>query len=392
MKLIVLVNQNLNKTNLDRFSLKYDKQNHFEKLFWSILPLNNRALFLEYEKPEYRSKKNKNFINIKNYYELYQNLKKIKKNTYFLNLSDGYFKSLFIELFMKFKGCIILRKIEWYVNSNSKENLSKKISRLYRFGLLLTIKKLLNALLFLLKKILLRIFSCKPDYFIIENQKRELELKKKNIDNFIKVNSYTYYSFNKIKSKKDTKNYFVFLDSEIENSFESKVLKNKHNFSDQSNYWKCLDNIFNNLSEKFNIDVKIAAHFRRSKKNCPINKKFYFDQTLELIKNSKFVVVQNSSTIDWAVLLKKPILLLNFKFFDSIALENSDSIKWYRDKLSLEIVNVDLNYNFHLRNKMNSLLKIDEKKYQKFSHLYLNYKTQKSSNMSQWDMIYNEFK
>ena len=102
---------------------------------------------------------------------------------------------------MKFKGCIILRKIEWYVNSNSKENLSKKISRLYRFGLLLTIKKLLNALLFLLKKILLRIFSCKPDYFIIENQKRELELKK-NIDNFIKVNSYTYYSFNKIKSKK----------------------------------------------------------------------------------------------------------------------------------------------------------------------------------------------
>ena len=90
--------------------LKYDKQNHFEKLFWSILPLNNRALFLEYEKPEYRSKKNKNFINIKNYYELYQNLKKLKKNTYFLNLSDGYFKSLFIELVMKFKGCIILRK------------------------------------------------------------------------------------------------------------------------------------------------------------------------------------------------------------------------------------------------------------------------------------------
>ena len=33
MKLIVLVNQNLNKTNLDRFSLKYDKQNHFENYF-----------------------------------------------------------------------------------------------------------------------------------------------------------------------------------------------------------------------------------------------------------------------------------------------------------------------------------------------------------------------
>ena len=86
----------------------------------------------------------------------------------------------------------------------------------------------------------------------------------------MKVNSFTYSSFNEIKSKKNSKNYFVFLDSEIENSFESKVLKNKHNFIDHSNYWKCLDSIFNNLSEKFNMDVKIAAHFRRSKNNCPI--------------------------------------------------------------------------------------------------------------------------
>ena len=392
MKLIVLVNQNLNKTNLDRFSLRYNKRIQFEKLFWSILPLNNRALFFEYEKSEYRPKKNKNFINIKNYYELYKNIKKVKKNTYFLNQADGYFKSLFIELIMRFKGCIILKKIEWYVNSNSKENFSKKISRLYKFGFSFTIKKFLRALLFLLKKILLKTFYYKPDYLIIENQKRELELKKKNIDNFIKVNSYTYYSFNKIKSKKNPKNYFVFLDSEIENSFESKVLKNPHNFVDHSNYWKCLNNIFDNLSEKFNIDVKIAAHFRRSKKNCPINKKFYFDQSLELIKNSKFVVVQNSSTIDWAVLLKKPILLLNFKSFDSISLENSDTIKWYSNKLSLEIVNIDSNYNLNLRNNMNSLLKIDRKKYQKFSQFYINYKTQKSSDLNQWDMIYNEFK
>ena len=76
------------------------------------------------------------------------------------------------------------------------------------------------------------------------------------------------------------------------------------------------------------MNVKIAAHFRRSKNSCPIQKKFYFDQTLNLIKNSKFVVAHNSSSIDWAVLFKKPILLLNFKVFDSIALINGDSIKF----------------------------------------------------------------
>ena len=104
------------------------------------------------------------------------------------------------------------------------------------------------------------------------------------------------------------------------------------------------------------------------------------------------MVVQSSSAIDMAILLKKPILLLNFKVFDSISLENSDSIKFYRDKLSLEMVNVDLNYNFNLKKKMNSLLNINNEKYQKFSKFYLNYKTPQFPHLNEWDMIYNKFK
>ena len=38
MKLIVLVNQNLNKTNLKRFDLNQNKQTKLKKTFWSILP------------------------------------------------------------------------------------------------------------------------------------------------------------------------------------------------------------------------------------------------------------------------------------------------------------------------------------------------------------------
>ena len=78
MKLIVLVNQNLNRTNLNRFNLG-KKKNQLNKFFWSILPMNDEKLFFEYNKSEYRPKKNKNFIHIKSYYELYKNLKKVKK-------------------------------------------------------------------------------------------------------------------------------------------------------------------------------------------------------------------------------------------------------------------------------------------------------------------------
>ena len=70
-------------------------------------------------------------------------------------------------------------------------------------------------------------------------------------------------SFIKVRSYKKPQNYFVFLDSEIENSFESKVLNNKHNSITHDEYWTCLDEIFDKLSKKFKMNVKVAAHFRR---------------------------------------------------------------------------------------------------------------------------------
>ena len=111
MKLIVLVNQNLNKTNLKRFDLNLNKQTKLKKKFWSILPLTNKKLFLEYEKSIYRPKKNKNFIYLKNYFLLFKKIQQVKKNTLFLNLSGDFVNSIIIEFIMKLKGCIILKKI-----------------------------------------------------------------------------------------------------------------------------------------------------------------------------------------------------------------------------------------------------------------------------------------
>ena len=392
MKIVVLINQNLNRTNFERFNLKSNKYSQLKRIYWSILPLYNKDLFTEYEKNEYRPKKNKNFINLKSYFEVFKNLKKINKNTYFLNQSGDNFQSLLIELVMRLKGCKILKKIDYYNCTTNQEKFSKRLSRLYVFGLLFTLKKIFKSFFSFAKIFFVNVFSLKPDYYIIENQERTEELRRKKINKFIKVNSSNFSAFYKMRSKKKSKNYFVFLDSEIENSFESKILGIRHNILNQTKYWKCLDKIFDELSKKFGINVKIAAHFRRSNNSSPIKKKFYFDQTLNLIKNSKFVVAHNTSAIDWAVLFKKPILILNFELFDSIALVNRDSIKFFCDKLSLESINVDLNYNFKLRKNMSSLLKINTKKYQKFSKFQLNYKTNQFPHLNQWEILYKFFK
>ncbi len=393
MKLIVLVNQNLNKTNLKRFDLNLNKQTKLKKKFWSILPLTNKKLFLEYEKSIYRPKKNKNFINLKNYFLLFKKIQQVKKNTLFLNLSGDFVNSIIIEFIMKLKGCIILKKIEWYNYVNQKKSILKRIGRLYKIGFFFMFKKIGKSAFQLLKNCFLRTFTFEPNFYIVENQEKATELEKKGIKNLIKVNSFTYSEFHKVRSYKKPQNYFVFLDSEIENSFESKILNNKHNSIIHDTYWKCLDEIFDKLSKKFKMNVKVAAHFRRGDNNCPINKDFYFDQTLNLIKNSNFVVVQNSSTIDWAILLKKPILLLNFEIFDRIALENSDSIEFYREKLFLEVVNIDLNYKYEINwGRMNKILKINKNKFKQFSEFHLNYKNNSFNHLNQWEMIYNYFK
>ena len=390
MKLIVLVNQNLNQTNLKRFNLKLNKKIQLKKIYWSILPLINKNLFLEYEKKEYRPKKDKNFINLKSYFEVYKNLKKINKETYFINQSGNYLKSLLIEFILRSKGCKILKKINGYNYIINQEKFSTRLARLYEFGFIFTLKKIFIRSLSLAKSYFLNIFSGAPDYYIVENEEGVEKLQRKKINKFIKINSFTFSEFYKIRSNKGSKNYFVFLDSEIENSFESKILNNRYSKINHFKYWKCLDKIFDELSYNLKTNVKIASHFRRSKNNCPLKEKdFYFDRTLNLIKDSKFVVVQNSSSIDWAILLKKPILLLNFKIFDSLSLENSDSIKFYADRLSLETINIDLDYNYRLnKKKLRELFKINQKKYQSFSNFYLNYQRNQFPYLNQWEILY----
>ena len=169
MKIVVLINQNLNRTNFERFNLKLNKQSHLNIKYWCILPLYNNDLFIEYEKKEYRPKKDKNFINLKSYLEIYKNLKKINKDTYFLNQSGDNFQSFLIGLVMRLKGCKILKKIEYYNCTTNQGSFLKRLSRLYEFGLIFTLTKILKSFFSFSKNIFLNVFTLKPDYYIIEN-------------------------------------------------------------------------------------------------------------------------------------------------------------------------------------------------------------------------------
>ena len=141
----------------------------------------------------------------------------------------------------------------------------------------------------------------------------------------------------------------VFIDSEIENSFESQVLKLDRKYFDKQKYWDTMLNIFSVFEKKYKQKFKIAGHFRRSIINKPVDRKFYFDQTPCLIRDAKIVLAHNSTTALWSVLFNKPLILVNFENFNYLDVTNDDEFEWYKKELNLKMINIDLNYNFKLK-------------------------------------------
>ena len=116
--------------------------------------------------------------------------------------------------------------------------------------------------------------------------------------------------------------------------------------------------------------------------------RFFFDKTIELIFNSKLIIAHNSTAINFAILFNKPIILLNFSILDSLALINSKVTESFVDELSIQKINIDLDYNFDLKKiKKLNFSKIRLAKYNKYKNNYLFFKKNKNISNSIWDSI-----
>ena len=80
-----------------------------------------------------------------------------------------------------------------------------------------------------------------------------------------------------------------------------------------------------------------------------LDRKFIFDKTIDLIYNSKLIIAHNSTAINFAILFNKPIILLNFRILDSLALINSKVTESFTDELSIQKIDIDLDYNYDFK-------------------------------------------
>ncbi len=388
-RLIIITSQPISKFNERRFGLKVNIKN-FSKEFWCLLPLIDNSLYSEIDAKNYRIINHKSIKNIKTFKDLVKNILKLKSNFYFINWSGKHKYNKLMEILLKYKGGTKI--IRMFSNIPTYSPSFKSALVLFKLSKFWFLKKSLTYLKNKIVDIVFRPFNVKPKYFFLESSYQGKKFKKKK-NFFFYINSFDYSEFLRIKKKRNKENDIIFIDSEKENSFESRLLKLKRKNFNKELYWSTLLNIFSIFEKNFKRKVKVAAHFRRSTKNVPINRKFLFDQTPQLIRDSKIVLAHNSTTVIWAVLFNKPLIFINFENFKYLSMDTNDEIEFYKKKLGANVINVDSNYKFKLtKNFHKNLLKINKKKYESFKNNFVKNKFLNSKDLDGWQTMIEKLK
>ena len=370
--LIIITFQPLTKFISERFGLKVKKRN-WNKKYLYILPLLNKKLFNQLENSGFRNVKNKNFYTIRSFSSLFDHIKYLKKNFFYINLAPGFVSSAIIEIILKLqKGKKIV--LQHGYSLGEIDSYLKAFHELAKFDLIFSIKKTFFSIISLFKKSILKILYVSPHLYFCGNQltyERAPVSKEKKF----KTNSFDYNKFLLTKKNNNQKNDIVFLDSAIEDSFEYNLLGLTKNHFNKTLYWQAILEIFNKIEDQNNgKKIIIASHMRRNINDQPIKRKFIFDKTIDLIKNSKLVIAHNSLSLQWAILFKKPVVLIYVECFKYLAIENTREIKNLAKALDLKIIYVDKNFQVNLK-KIGSLkkIKVNKKKYLNFVKRYTNY-------------------
>ena len=310
--LVVVLAQQLTDHTYKQFNCDLRYKN-WKILFWNILPLFNYKLFKE-SLNIHSFKRKKNFIYIKSFFQLIKELKKIKKPFGYLNLLNSLTTSI-IDILLKKKGG---KKIYLYTDEfiPVKPNLFSGFKFYFNKDKYLSIKKFFLLFFVYLKKIFTNILTPKPQLFFIGNYLVYKNLLKKvNKKKIYRVNNHDYEKYLLNKKKKKQK-YIVFIDQDYGEDFDYKLNKSFKEKINLKDYWNKLELLFKQIEFKYpNYKIKIAAHHRRNKFSFPLKRKFIFNKTLDLIKEAKLVIGSSSTAFSFAILAKKPILLISHESF-----------------------------------------------------------------------------
>lgn len=188
--------------------------------------------------------------------------------------------------------------------------------------------------------------------------------------NNIYIHHYDYENFlKKINIKKNNskhKKYAVFLDENFV-YHPDMIINKKKDWVIPKNYFKSMNNFFSFLSNKFNLEIKIASH-PSNYRNYFDKYKLYFNYTPELVGNADLVILHQSTSLSYPILFKKKILFLTSNEINKKTGYLKDKIYSLAKFFKKKPINVDENLN---KQYIKKNIISNSNHYKKFRDLFL---------------------
>lgn len=337
-KIIFITTQALNQRNLNRFHLLLFIKNGWKVNYWNVQNIFYKNKFYDLYLEHKISKINN--VKFNNTFSLFKKVF-LTENSYYVDFLDNSFLSFILRKLLYFKNNkrILVDSANYPLHDIKNLNLKLLFNQL---GFFFFIKSIKILILIIIRKIMLKFLNTDVFIHLVSGKLSRIRSEKlygKNLQ--LKSHSFDYNIYLENISKKKYLDKIVFVDQDWPLPFELAIRGGKK-FVTFDNYWKSLNVFFDYLENKFNKEVIIARH-PRAKKNIKIsNKKIVYNFTDQLIKYSFLNITHTSNAIQFALLYKKPLLIISTN-----ELEQNQDTAVYSDMLALskslnkKILNID---------------------------------------------------
>jgi hypothetical protein len=145
---------------------------------------------------------------------------------------------------------------------------------------------------------------------------------------------------------------------------------------------------FNYVQKELDVNIEIAAHPKSNHPPYPDyfgGRKTLRGDTFGMINNSQLVMTHSSTSIQFAILLKKPIIFLTTRELENDKLF-SGLINAYAQSLGKKPINIDKPLAIDWEKELH----VDEKKYDDYIELYI--KKRGSEELNTWQILADRLK
>ena len=226
-------------------------------------------------------------------------------------------------------------------------------------------------------KIYLKVLSYFQNYLKRKNFKKNVDInlisglasEKKSSGKKLYCHSWDYedYLNNLIIKKLIKKPYAVFLDEMMPDAPDYFLLKHIKPIS-YVPYWKKMNGVLEEIRKKLKLDIIVALHPKNPSKNSNKYLKNFICKkniTINLVRNSKFVLLHTSTAVSFAILYKKPLVYINSEKYGF----QTNRIKNFCEITSGTLLNVEEDIGSQINKK--SFYKIDKRKYEDYIKKYI---------------------